>query len=69
MINEELRREMEKAYEEGRNDEALELSQKLDLQIAEHQKNSKQNHKTKKKSVSKPNKVFHIRFNPNNHGI
>jgi len=62
MIDEDLRREMEKAYEEGRNDEALELSQKLDFQIVEHQKNNKLSHKTIKKSVSKPNKVFHMRF-------
>lgn len=69
MIDEELRREMEIAFEEGKNEEALELSRKLDIQIVEHHRSNKQNLKMKNKAVSKPNKVFHIRFNPNNHGV
>ena len=38
MVDEELRRKMGRALEEGKKDEALELSQKLDLQIIEDQK-------------------------------
>lgn len=68
MIDEGLRREMEKAYEEGRSDEALELSRKLDLQIVEYQKKNKQNQKRKRKFTSKPNKAFYKCFKSKNHG-
>ena len=50
MVDENLRNKMIKAYSEGKKDEALELSKKLDKQILKSYQQNRPHRRSKKKN-------------------